>query len=165
MTMGTPEADWAKPMKRDLRRWRNVIIRVAWLCVISCCFLSVNPEVPAAQQKDPTVESQTETRDKKLQSQPWEPPRPAADQFDWIQTTSGEWLKGELKVLYREKLEFDSDELDLQELDWEDVKYVRGHRIFSVRLEGPEGPIVVVGLLEVTEDKVFVTVGEDRQEF
>ena len=163
--MGTPNADRAKSMKRGFRRWQSVNIRALWLCVISCFFLSVNLEVPAAQQNDPTVESETEIRDEKVQSQPWEPPPPPADEFDWIQLTSGEWLKGELKVLYRKKLEFDSDELDLQELDWEDVKYVRGHRIFSVRLEGPEGPIIVKGLLEVTEDKVSVTVGEDRQEF
>ena len=165
MTMGTPNADRAKSMKRGFRRWQSVNIRALWLCVISCFFLSVNLEVPAAQQNDPTVESETEIRDEKVQSQPWEPPPPPADEFDWIQLTSGEWLKGELKVLYRKKLEFDSDELDLQELDWEDVKYVRGHRIFSVRLEGPEGPIIVKGLLEVTEDKVSVTVGEDRKEF
>ena len=135
------------------------------LCVISCFFLSVNPAIPAAQQNDPAVAGETETRDEKMQSQPWEPPPPPADEFDWIQTTSGEWLKGELKTLYRDKLEFDSDKVGLQELDWEDVKYVRGHGIFGVRLEGPEGVIIVAGLLEVTEDKVFVTVGEDRREF
>lgn len=149
-------------MKRDLRRWRSVFIRAVWLCMISCVFLSVNPEVPAAQQNEPTVESQTETRDEKMQSQPWEPPPPPADEFDWIQLTNGEWLKGELKVLYKDKVEFDSDEFDLQVLDWEDVKYVRGHRIFSVRFEGAR---FVEGLLEVTEDKVYVTVGEDRKEF
>ena len=38
---------------------------------------------------------------------------PVDETFDWIQLTSGEWLKGELKVLYNYKLEFDSDELDL----------------------------------------------------
>ena len=149
-------------MKKDLRRRRSVFIRVVWLCLVSCCFLSVNIRVSSAQQNESTVEGQTETRDEKVQSQPWEPPSPAADELDWIQLTSGEWLKGELKVLYREKLEFDSDELDLQEIDWEDVKYVRGHRVFDVRFEGQ---VFVEGLLEVTEDKVFVTVGEDRQEF
>jgi hypothetical protein len=75
---------------------------------------------------------------------------------------SGEWLKGELKVLYEKKLELDSDELDLLEFDWEDVKQVRGARIFEVRLVGP---ITVRGLLQVTEDKVYLTVGEERREF
>ncbi len=109
-----------------------------------------------------SVENETESKDEKMQSQPWEPPPPPPDAFDWIQLKSGEWLKGELKVLYEKKLEFDSEELDLQEFDWEDVKQVRGQRIFSVRFVGP---VTIEGLLQVTEDKVFVTVGEERREF
>jgi hypothetical protein len=151
-----------RTMRRDLPRSQNVLLRVVWLCVISCCFLAVNLEVHAAQQNDPTVESETETKNETVQSRPWEPSPPPPDEFDWIQLKSGEWLKGELKVLYEKELEFDSDELDLLKFDWEDVKQVRGHRIFSVRFEGP---ITVEGLLQVTEDKVFVTVGEERQEF
>ena len=38
---------------------------------------------------------------------------PPDDKFDWIQLTSGEWLKGELKFLYDFQVEFDSDKLDL----------------------------------------------------
>ena len=149
-------------MRLGLPRSQNVLIRVAWVCLISCCFLAVNLQVHAAQQNEPGVESETESKDKKTQSKPWEPPPPPPDEFDWIQLKSGEWLKGELKVLYEKKLEFDSDELDLLEFDWEDVKQVRGARIFEVRLVGP---ITVRGLLQVTEDKVYVTVGEERREF
>jgi hypothetical protein len=133
-----------------------------WVCAMSCCFLVFNTNDPAAQQNDPAVKSETETKDEKMHRQPWDPPPPPPDEFDWIQLKSGEWLKGELKVLYQKKLEFDSEELELLEFDWEDVKQVRGHRIFSVRLEGP---IIIEGLLHVTEDKVFLTVGEERQEF
>lgn len=95
-------------------------------------------------------------------AQAWEPSPPPPDEFDWIQLTSGEWLKGELKVLYRDKLEFDSDKLDLQIFDWEDVKLIRGHQRFSVRFQGP---FTVNGFLEVTENKVFITVGDDRKEY
>jgi hypothetical protein len=56
----------------------------------------------------------------------WESALPPTDEFDWVQTTSGEWLKGELKVLYSGSLEFDSDEFDLQTLDWDDVAQIRG---------------------------------------
>jgi hypothetical protein len=148
--------------KNSPLRIPNSAFRTVWLCVIACCIWAVNPEVPAAQQNNPTVESKTETTDETLQSKPWEPPPPPPDEFDWIQLTSGEWLKGEFKVLYEDKLEFDSDELDLLKLDWEDVKYVIGSRIFSIRFEGP---VTVKGLLEVTQDKVIVTDGEDILEF
>ena len=170
-------------MKRDLPKSQNVFIRVVWLCVIISCFLIVNIKGHAAQNIHGSVETEvessgthyvladagetdtpttTETENKMVPNQAWVPPPPPPDDFDWIQLTSGEWLKGELKVLYEKKLEFDSDEWDLLEFDWEDVKQVRGHRIFSVRFEGP---VTVEGLLQVTEDKVFVTVGEERQEF
>lgn len=149
-------------MRRDCPKSQNILIRMVFLCVISCYFLLANINVHAAQQNDPGVQSETEAKNETVQNQPWKPPPPAPDEFDWIQLTSDEWLKGELKVLYKKKLEFDSDELGLLEFDWEDVKQVRGHRIFSVRFEGP---LTVEGLLQVTDDKVFVTVGEERQEF
>ncbi len=170
-------------MKRDLPILRNIFIRVVWLCVISCCFLVVNIKGHAAQNIHGSVGTKvdssgihyvladagetnnpttTETKNEMVPNQAWVPPPPPPDDFDWIQLTSGEWLKGELKVLYEKKLEFDSDKLGLLEFEWEDVKQVRGHQIFSVRFEGP---VTVVGMLQVTENRVFVNVGKERQEF
>ncbi len=37
----------------------------------------------------------------------WNPPSALPEKFDWIQLTSGEWLKGDLKALYEDTLEFD----------------------------------------------------------
>ena len=52
----------------------------------------------------------------------WSPNAPAMPtEYDWVQLSSGEWLKGELISMYREELEFDSDELGLLVLDWDDV--------------------------------------------
>ncbi|HOK71968.1 MAG TPA: hypothetical protein PLM83_10980, partial [Bacillota bacterium] len=45
---------------------------------------------------------------------PWQPPPPPPDDFDWIQLKSGEWLKGRIKALQEDKLEFDSEELERQ---------------------------------------------------
>jgi putative salt-induced outer membrane protein YdiY len=132
------------------------------ICLFICCFLVVQTGIAAAQQGNSTVDGDTQSGGESTQPQPWAPPVPPSDKFDWIQLTSGEWLKGELKVLYEEKLEFDSDELGLLKLDWEDVKQVRSRRVFSIRLEGP---ITVKGLLQVAEQKVIVTAGDERQEF
>lgn len=92
----------------------------------------------------------------------WSSPTQVPEQFDWIQLTSGEWLKGELEVLYDGKLEFDSDELDYLKIDWEDVKEVRGHAVHSINFENAP---TLVGNLQVVGDKVFVTAGGKRQEF
>lgn len=153
-------------MELDLRESQSIFIRVVWLCAITLCFAVLTFKVHAAQPMDPDAEAPDRATsgsgNQTLDNQPWQPPPPPPDKFDWIQLTSGEWLKGELKRLYERKLEFDSKELDLQEFDWEDVKLVRGGRIFSVRFVGP---ITVDGMLQVTEDKVILAVGGEQQEF
>ncbi len=66
----------------------------------------------------------------------WQPPAPTGeDGFDWIQLKSGEWLKGRIKSLQDEKLEFDSEELNLLTFDWEKIRSVRSPRLVSVRIE------------------------------
>ena len=92
-------------------------------------------------------------------SKPW---LPAAKEFDWVQLTSGEWLKGEIKSMYSESLEFDSDKLDLLTIDWDDVKYLKSYRPSSVNIEFREP---VTGSLQVSGDVVTVTTGEQVQEF
>ena len=93
----------------------------------------------------------------------WTPPPPPPDEFDWIQLNSGEWLKGEFKVLYDDSVEFDSDELGLLDIDWGDIKQVRGHAEHSLHFEGQDGD--VVGNFQMTGDKVLVVSGEESREF
>lgn len=73
--------------------------------------------------------------------------------YDWLQLTSKEWLKGDIKAMYNKSLEFDSDKLKLLTIDWEDVRVLRGHNISSVNIEGHG---TVKGVLEVTGDNVQV---------
>lgn len=87
---------------------------------------------------------------------------PAAKEFDWVQLTSGEWLKGEIKSMYNDSLEFDSDKLDMQTIDWKDVKYLKSYRPSSINIEGYEPE---TGNLQISEDKVTITNGEKVQEF
>lgn len=72
----------------------------------------------------------------------YSPPEPViADEYDWMQLTSGEWLKGEIKALYNQVIEFDSDELDLLELDWEDVAQIRSGKEYTVGLIATQSAI------------------------
>ena len=92
-------------------------------------------------------------------AQVFQPPPPATDKFDWIQFTSGEWLKGELIALYDESLEFDSDQLENLIVDWSDVRQVRTSRLVQVGLVG-EPP--VTGLLIVDGDVVRISGADER---
>lgn len=92
-------------------------------------------------------------------SKPW---LPAAKEFDWVQLTSGEWLKGEIKSMYNDSLDFDSDKLDMQTIDWEDVKYLKSYRPSNINVEGHEP---VTGNLQISGDKITITDGENILEY
>jgi hypothetical protein len=91
----------------------------------------------------------------------WDPASPLPEEFDWIQLTSGEWLKGEIFVLYDDTLEFESDELDNLSLDFGDVQQVRSARTVQLALVDGE---VVTGRLLIDGDEVRV-VGDDERTF
>ncbi|WP_114326835.1 DUF481 domain-containing protein [Candidatus Colwellia aromaticivorans] len=65
----------------------------------------------------------------------WQKPNVQFKQdFDWLKLASDEWLKGDFVSMYDEELEFDSDELDMQTIDWEDVAELRSKSILSIRM-------------------------------
>lgn len=107
---------------------------------------------PAAKTKLPAPASTN-------QPSAWSPSAPTVDDSDWIQLKSGEWLKGKIKAMEQKKLEFDSEKLDLQKFDWDDIKQVRSARLKSVfygenttvdgKLSTEGGDLVVTGQEEV----------------
>lgn len=65
----------------------------------------------------------------------WQKPTPVFKQdYDWVKLSSDEWLKGDIISMYDEKLEFDSDELDMQTIDLEDVAELRSKQWQSIRM-------------------------------
>lgn len=89
----------------------------------------------------------------------WEPPEPNEKGDDWILLKSGEWLRGDIEVLRRDSLEFDSKELDTLNLDWKDIIEVRTTRVMTLGLSESR---VVTGTLTVKGDRVAVRSGEDE---
>jgi putative salt-induced outer membrane protein YdiY len=77
---------------------------------------------------------------------PWTSGPSAGEEFDWIQLKSGEWLKGRIKSMQEDKLEFDSEELDLLSFGWDDIRIARSPQLKSVRIENTkpmEGSLLV----------------------
>jgi hypothetical protein len=87
---------------------------------------------------------------------------PPEDGYDWIQLTSGEWLKGEVIGLFDDKVEFDSDILDELVLDAEDVNRFYSPRTFGISIRGYE---LLSGHLRIDEQTVFVTTDGQVQSF
>lgn len=55
--------------------------------------------------------------------------------YDWVQMTSGEWLKGELTFIYRDDVEFDSDEFGIQTLDMDDIAQLKTAKVKSIQVK------------------------------
>ena len=79
------------------------------------------------------------------------------DTYDWLRLSSGEWLKGELKRMREDDVEFDSDKLDLLTFAWEKVDQLHSPRINTYVFDGK---IDVVGRGVVTKNKVLVETTE-----
>ncbi|MCZ6674328.1 MAG: DUF481 domain-containing protein [Verrucomicrobia bacterium] len=58
----------------------------------------------------------------------WAPLAPESDEFDWIQLKSGEWLKGEIRTMYQDDMDFKSDVLGELSLDFDDIIVIRSGR-------------------------------------
>lgn len=88
----------------------------------------------------------------------WQKPTPVFKQdFDWVKLKSDEWLKGDIVSMYDEQLEFDSDELDMQTIDWEDVAELRSKEWQSIRMF--DGTIAE-GYLVLNDGQLFLVKDE-----
>ena len=87
---------------------------------------------------------------------------PPIDEYDWIQLTSDEWLKGELISLYDDELTFESDNLGRLTIDWEDVRILRSHGSLSVKAHGlnPHS-----GKLLVDEQHILIEDGDKSRKY
>jgi hypothetical protein len=93
----------------------------------------------------------------------WQPESPVPampEKFDWVQLTSDEWLKGEFIVMYDDELQFDSEEMDEQKFDLDDVREVRTARLMQVGLITGE---IVVGKLYIDGEDVRVLLGGNER--
>ena len=87
---------------------------------------------------------------------------PPNDGYDWIQLTSGEWLKGELIGVFHDEVEFDSDILDELVIDGEDVLSFISPRTFGVSIRNAP---LVDGRLEIDDKHITIITDDGRQKY
>jgi len=97
----------------------------------------------------------------KLQK-PWEHLSPQTAGYDWVQTKSGEWFKGEILAMYDDELEFDSDEVGLYTFDFEDIVQIKTHNMMSVNIEDVA---TFDGLLRFKDNKMSIIQGDKQYVF
>ncbi len=84
------------------------------------------------------------------------------DSFDWVQLVSGEWIKGNIARMRNDKMEFDSDKLDMLKLDFADVMLVHSPQVNTYvfdDLASATGPAVI------TAEQVIVQTDEGTKTF
>jgi hypothetical protein len=82
------------------------------------------------------------------------------DEWDWIKLDTGEWLKGELRVMYEEEVEFDSDHFGVITIDWEDIEEIHTAAPQTVRTENRQS---VIGKM-VLKDAIAEVTSDDTSE-
>ena len=84
------------------------------------------------------------------------------DSFDWVQLVSGEWIKGNIARMRNDKMEFDSDKLDMLHLDLADVSLVHSPQVNTYVFDdraSATGPAVI------TAEQVIVQTDEGTKTF
>jgi len=121
-------------------------------------------EQPASAEAADTEESGTAQEETKTaeQSTKWLDTRPQRVSADWLQLTSGEWLRGRIIAMQKDDLEFDSDELNKLVIEWKKVKYIKSSAPYRLRFDGR---INAIGAIEITQHEVHVTTDYDNQVF
>jgi len=106
----------------------------------------------------------TQTQKQHLNSKEcrWENLSPTPQKYDWIQTVSGEWFKGDIIALYDDKLEFDSDEIGLYTFDFEDVKTIKSYQVLSVNIENLAS---ISGIMRLYDNHLTIIQGDTSYEF
>ncbi len=98
---------------------------------------------------------------KKLQAL-WEDQSPTPKKYDWVQTKSGEWFKGDIKAMFNEELDFDSDEIGLYSFDFDDVKQIKSFHTVSVNIDGVAS---FTGIIRMKDDTITIIQGDKEFTF
>lgn len=98
----------------------------------------------------------------RAQKAPAAPGSPIDGKRDWVKLVSGEWLAGKIESMRGEVLEFDSDKLDMLQLDWEDVSEIHSPRSLTYALTEQR---VAVGPASLRDSVLRVVESGQTREF
>ena len=97
----------------------------------------------------------------KLQ-QPWEELSPTPKGYDWVETKEGEWFKGEIKGMFDNELEFESEEIGVYTFDFDDIKQIKSYHIIDVNVEGAA---TIPGILRYKDGEFRIIQGDETFHF
>jgi putative salt-induced outer membrane protein YdiY len=84
------------------------------------------------------------------------------DTFDWVRLASGEWIKGNLKRMRDDNVEFDSDKLEMLNIDFADVTHIHSPQVNTYVFDER---VTATGKAVITPDTVIVQTEEGTKTF
>jgi len=136
-------------------RMRRPVLVVCLITSLACVVALMPPPAAQGQQETPAEQASPPNA-----VSDWRPPAPNPADHDWIQLTSGEWLKGDIVQMREETLDFDSDKLEDLSFDWEDIAAIRSPRLYTYVFTDRTS---LTGAAVVANDKVVVAVDGEEQ--
>jgi len=83
----------------------------------------------------------------------WVPPGAGTDGYDWIELSSGEWLKGWLRYIQDRDIQFESDKLEELDFEWKDIRQIYTGQPMFAKFDGREQ---VYGTIVISNQTVYV---------
>ena len=83
----------------------------------------------------------------------WYPPNDRPAKWEWVELTSGEWLKGDIQGIRSDKMDFDSSQFDDLTLDMEDVVQTYSSAVNTFVFTERR---VVIGIGHITAKEVII---------
>jgi putative salt-induced outer membrane protein YdiY len=157
-------AVWNVKMMPDKLK-SHLLLTLFYLIFLSGFSVKAEEGETAEKPKPAKIDQKAEKEKQKLLWSQFVPP--PDEKFDWIQLDSGEWLKGEFRTMYDHVLTFNSEEMDLQEFDFEDVIRLRTskpQKVLMGRSKGSRNTVIEQGVLEIIGDQIFLRNGEEKLE-
>ena len=83
----------------------------------------------------------------------WPAAVPPDTAWDWIQLSSGEWLKGELRSMEQDSVDFDSAKLNALKIDWKDIRAIYTAKPMAVM---DRSDTITVGRLRTVDNRLAI---------
>lgn len=100
---------------------------------------------------------------KKLPKKEWEELAPTPkDGYDWIQTVYGDWLKGHIRYMYDEVVEFDSQEFGIIKIKFSHIKRMKSYQKMRVNIDNEA---IFVGIVDYHDNMITVHSGKNSYTF
>ena len=100
---------------------------------------------------------------KKLPKRSWEELSPTPKNgFDWIETKHGDWLKGHIRYLYDDDVEFDSPEFGVITISLGDIKRMKSYGMMRVNIDDAA---IFVGLVDYKDGEITIHSGKHSYTF